>query len=212
MKYKFANKIYGAFFYSVCIKGLKEKAMNTHKIKKEIFAEYKAIILRAKDIGPKNTLMSAYMMAAYFIAMNRVTGLTPDENYALFEKGLAQNKLFQYMLGDAKRYLNEKKWAGRKAWDEKTHRREYENDWVVTVIKGNGDFELGYDYEECGVCKLCRDENCFELAKYLCRLDFLMADIMGMKLERTKTIADGQEICDFRYSYKKRNRCNVVKE
>ena len=98
MKYKFANKIYGAFFYSVCIKGLKEKAMNTHKIKKEIFAEYKAIILRAKDIGPKNTLMSAYMMAAYFIAMNRVTGLTPDENYALFEKGLAQNKLFQYML------------------------------------------------------------------------------------------------------------------
>lgn len=202
MQYGLMNKIYGIFFYSACKKGLKEQVSKTKEIKQRILAEYRAINLRAKDIGPKNKLMSAYMMAAYFIAMNRTTGLTPDENYHIFEKGLSQSKLFRSMLGNADGYLTEKKWAGRKEWDERTHRKEYENDWVVTVIKGNGDFELGYDYEECGVCKLCRDEDCFELAKYLCRLDFLMADMMGMKLERTQTIAEGHKKCDFRYSYK----------
>ena len=36
--------------------------------------------------------------------------------------------------------------------------------------------------------------------KYMCRLDFVIADIMGMKLVRTKTLAEGAELCDFRYS------------
>ena len=44
--------------------------------------------------------------------------------------------------------------------------------------------------------------GCPELAKYLCRMDFVLADIMGMKLVRTGTIAEGADICDFRYSRK----------
>jgi hypothetical protein len=34
----------------------------------------------------------------------------------------------------------------------------------------------------------------------MCRLDFVIADIMGMKLVRTKTLAEGADLCDFRYS------------
>ena len=37
----------------------------------------------------------------------------------------------------------------------------------------------------CGICRLCQDEGCPELAKYFCRLDFVMTDRMGMKLVRT---------------------------
>ncbi|MCD8314625.1 MAG: L-2-amino-thiazoline-4-carboxylic acid hydrolase [Firmicutes bacterium] len=44
--------------------------------------------------------------------------------------------------------------------------------------------------------------GCPELAKYLCQLDFVLADIMGMKLERTMTLAEGDPKCDFRYSKK----------
>ncbi|MCD8003841.1 MAG: L-2-amino-thiazoline-4-carboxylic acid hydrolase [Clostridia bacterium] len=33
---------------------------------------------------------------------------------------------------------------------------------------------MGYDYLECGICKLCRNEECPVLAKYLCQLDFVM--------------------------------------
>lgn len=42
------------------------------------------------------------------------------------------------------------------------------------------DFELGYDYHTCDICRLCQDEVCPELAEYLCRLDFVMADLMAM--------------------------------
>lgn len=91
---------------------------------------------------------------------------------------------------------------GRKVWEKASHERKYENDWVVDVLEKTDNYELGYNYYECGVCKLCKDEGCFELAKYLCRLDFVMADIMNMKLERTGTIAEGADFCDFRYSRK----------
>lgn len=202
MKYGLTNKVYGSFYLHVCKKGLQEVSTDWKKMKKEILSEYKQINLRAKEIGEKNKLLSAYLMAAYFISMNRVTGLAPKENYRIFEQGLSNSSLFQKILGNADTYLSEKKWAGRKEWEARSKKREYENDWVVTVIKGNADFELGYDYEECGVCKLCRDEGCFELAKYLCKLDFLMADIMGMKLVRSKTLAEGYCCCDFRYSHK----------
>ncbi|MCM1524765.1 MAG: L-2-amino-thiazoline-4-carboxylic acid hydrolase [Ruminococcus sp.] len=87
-------------------------------------------------------------------------------------------------------------------WAENSRKRKYENDWVVNVLCAAENYELGYDYTECGICKLCRDEGCPELAGYLCRLDFVLADIMGMKLERTETIAEGGEKCDFRYSRK----------
>ena len=85
---------------------------------------------------------------------------------------------------------------------EESHKRKYENDWVVDILPANDEYELGYDYHECGICKLCKDEGCPELAQYLCRMDYVLADIMDMKLTRTKTIAEGADMCDFRYSRK----------
>lgn len=198
MKYTAMCKLYGAFYANACKKELKSRFPNTG-ISKAIKAEYKSIVLRAKDIG-NSRLLSAYMMAAYFIALCRNTGLTPEENYQLFKEGLYKSTLLRKVMGDADSYLDEKKMPGRKAWEKESHKRKYENDWVVDVLEKTDQYELGYNYYECGVCKLCRDEECFYLAKYLCQLDFVLADIMNMKLERTKTIAGGGDYCDFRYS------------
>lgn len=198
MKYTVMCKLYGAFYAGACKKELKDRFPDCN-MPKAVKTEYKNIVLRAKDIG-KSRLLSAYMMAAYFIALNRNTGLSPEDNYNLFKEGLYASRLFHKVLGNADNYLDIKKMPGRKAWERKSHERKYENDWVVDVLGKTDDYELGYDYHECGVCRLCQDEGCFELAQYLCRLDFVLADIMGMKLERTKTIATGADFCDFRYS------------
>ena len=37
-----------------------------------------------------------------------------------------------------------------------------------------------------------KDEGCPQLATYLCQMDYVLADIMHMKLVRTKTIAEGE--------------------
>lgn len=60
-----------------------------------------------------------------------------------------------------------KSFRGKEKWSEESHLRRYKNDWVLDIIEGgpNGDFVLGYDYHNCGICNLCRDEGCFELAK-----------------------------------------------
>ena len=120
----------------------------------------------------------------------------------LYKDGLSANQLFHKVVGNADSYLDVKKLPARKKWSADSHKRKYENDWVVDILEGgaNDDFELGYDYHTCGICSLCRDEGCFELAKYLCRMDYVLADMMHMRLVRTQTIAEGATYCDFRYS------------
>lgn len=70
--------------------------------------EYRAIIRRAKDIGPSR-LLSAYCMSAWFIALNRSTGDSAEENYVLLRDGLRKSRLFAMAMGDADAYLDEKK-------------------------------------------------------------------------------------------------------
>lgn len=174
----------------------------SHEVKKKTLTEYRQILCRAKDIGKKNQLLSCYAMGAWFIAMNRSNGLSPQQNYEIMRDGLRRSRLFRIAMGDADHYLDPKRIEKQKQWAQNTHRRTYENDWVVNLLPANGEYDLGYDYLECGICKLCRDEGCPELAKYLCKLDYLIAEVMGLRLERTTTLADGGEKCDFRFSRK----------
>lgn len=205
MRENMNTRLYGWFYSSVCKMQLKRKYGN--KALKSIKKEYRAVIRRAKDIG-SSKLLSAYCMAAWFIALNRETWGDVEENYELFRESLLASKLFHKAMGNADAYLDKKKLSDRLKWAAESKQKKYENDWVLDVLEGNAAFDLGYDYFECGVCKLCQDENCFELAKYLCRLDFVMADMMGMELKRTMTLAEGGKYCDFRY---RRKHCNVYK-
>ena len=148
-------------------------------------------------------LLSSYIMGMYFIAMNRVSGLSPEENYQILEDGLKGSAMFRKGLGTAEAYLDEKRMAARYEWAEESKKRKGENNWVLDVLPKCDEYDLGYDYHECGICKICRDEGCPELAKHLCKLDYMMADLMNAKLVRTKTIAEGADYCDFRYSLKR---------
>ena len=195
MKYDMTFKMFGTILNGIMKKQLKDKTA-LQKLKKE----YKAIVLRADDIGSKNNLIGSYVLAAYFIALNRSDDLTPEQNCDIMENGLRNSKLFKMFMGSADDYFSEKKMEFRRQWSKETYKRKYKNDWVVDFLEKTDDYEFGFDYRECGVCKLCRDEGCPELAKYLCRLDFMIVDIMGIHLKRTMTLAEGGEKCDFRFS------------
>lgn len=201
MQNSFAGWLTGHTYHSACKPYLREKGVSEDRIK-GIVKEQKEITARAKAIGAKN-MTGAYAMAIYFIALNRRTGLTAEENYEVFYKGIAHSGMIRKSLGNADTYLDEKRMPARLKWAEESHKKVYENDWVVDVLPANGEYDLGYDYHECGAVKLCKDEGCPELAKYICRYDYLMADIMGIELKRTGTLAEGYEKCDFRYSRKK---------
>ena len=198
MKNTFGVKLIYQFYHSSVKAELKRREFSKD-VTKKIANEHKRIVERAKDIG-NSKLLSSYIMGSYFIALNRSTGRSAEENYEIFRDGLCASKLFHKVMGDADSYLDPKRMPGRLQWSEDNHKRKYENDWVVDILPGNDEYDLGYDYHECGICKLCQDEGCPELAAYLCRMDYVLADIMHMELVRTGTIAEGASYCDFRYS------------
>ena len=82
-------------------------------------------------------------MGSYFIAMNRSTEEPPKENYEIFRDGLYASKLFHKVMGDAESYLDSKKMARRLQWSKESHEHIYENDWVVDILPGNDEYDLG---------------------------------------------------------------------
>lgn len=186
-------------FYHNAVKAELKKRGYSNDVIRKIAGENEKIANRAKDIG-KSRLLSSYIMASYFIAVNRCTGKSAEENFDILKSALCASALFHKMIGNADRYLDVKKMPARLKWSRESHERKYENDWVVDILPGNDAYDLGYDYHECGICKLCREEGCPQLAAYLCRMDYVLANLMGMRLVRTGTIAEGAAYCDFRYS------------
>ena len=197
MQYSFMLRMYGHIYKSM----LKDTPIDGDE-KSSILSEYKHILTRAKDIGQKNNLLGSYTLAAFFIAMNRCDRFTPEKNQQFLERGMEKSRLLKLSLGNAQQYLDPKRIAARKEWSRLTHQHQYENDWVVDILDKTDEYEMGYDYTECGVCKLCRDEGCPELAKYLCQLDFMLIELVGLRLTRTTTLAEGGDKCDFRFHYK----------
>ncbi|MCR5396637.1 MAG: L-2-amino-thiazoline-4-carboxylic acid hydrolase [Lachnospiraceae bacterium] len=198
MKNTFKVRFLSAYFHNIMKPEYRNKSISRKRIK-DIAKEHKKITIRAGEMSD-DKLISSYIMAIYFIAMNRKSGLGAEENYEILKHAISSSKLLRSTMGNSDSYLDEKKLPGRFQWAKESKKRAKKNNWVVDVLPGCDEYDLGYDYYECGVCKICRDEGCLELAKYMCRLDFVIADIMGMKLVRTKTLAEGAELCDFRYS------------
>jgi len=87
-----------------------------------------------------------------------------------------------------------RKWA---AW---TQKREYPANWVARFIEGEGTaFDFGYDYSECAIVKYFSSQGVSELAPYFCLNDFTQSQALGTGLRRSKTIAQGDGVCNFRY-------------
>lgn len=140
MKYSFQAWLTGHVYHNACKPYLKQKGVTGREIW-QIVKEHKLITLRAKDIGAKN-MTSAYVMGIYFVALNRSTGLSAEENYEVFKKAIQNSKIIKMSLGDADSYLDEKRLPGRLEWAEESHKKRFENDWVLDVLPGNEKYDL----------------------------------------------------------------------
>ena len=81
-----------------------------------------------------------------------------------------------------------------------SQQRRYPGDWVSTFVEGDGEtFDYGLDISECGICKFYHAQGAGELAPYMCLSDYVVSRAFDRGLVRYKTIAEGAEVCDFRY-------------
>lgn len=74
------------------------------------------------------------------------------------------------------------------------------DDYVSRFVPGEPErFDFGIDFVECAIIKFLRTEGAEELAPVLCELDWPHTELLGIKLLRTTTLAQGGERCDFRF-------------
>jgi hypothetical protein len=70
--------------------------------------------------------------------------------------------------------------------------------WLASRPASTG-AHLAMDIHQCGLVRYLTEVGAAELAPVLCDGDLVTARYMGLRLERSRTLSRGAEICDFRY-------------
>lgn len=172
----------------------KERAV---KIIKRSGREYRAMIQRTPDIGGEENMNYDAMIvgAALFSVYKASEGAVTED---VFDK-MVDNLLHWNLLlkaYDKNDEFSKEILMKRKEDALRSQKDKYKADWKYTFEVINKD-EHTFTYSRCGICELAKRENCFNLVKYICKMDFVTYGCMGAELTRTKTIADGDSICDF---------------
>ncbi len=170
--------------------------MDMKKFKKDVKREYKAMLLRTPDIGGSSLEMNLYIAAFVFslhkAEPSKITPAVVDEMVtAVFDSPFIVN-----VHKNKKCTLFTDKVQDKKIQESiASQTSKYKLDWKFKYEKGTDEF---YNtYTECGICKLGKRENCFEFVPCLCNMDERSYRLDGGQLHRTKTLAQGDECCNF---------------
>ena len=78
--------------------------------------------------------------------------------------------------------------------------REYPENWVMEYVEGDEEeLEFGCNYRECAVLKFYRKMGAEKYVPYLCATDIAYSNALGLGLQRSMTLYDNGDFCDFRY-------------
>lgn len=77
----------------------------------------------------------------------------------------------------------------------------------VSFVPGRlGEFAFGMDFLACGICSLFERHGAGRHTRLLCEVDHITAQLAGLKLTRTGTLAEGAARCDFRWNVERTRR------
>lgn len=162
---------------------------------------YKAIVLRSPSIGGKdnpltvNVLVAAFVAAIYKAANGTIS---PEEMGEVFSDAVGKSPAFRLFAKAMGRKVFTRQWQDRRnEVAVESQKKVYPANFVSEFVYGSTINEYGIIYRECAICKLLQRENCSELAPQMCKFDYVKAKYMGCELTRTKTIGNGDELCDF---------------
>ncbi|NCF67683.1 MAG: methyltransferase domain-containing protein [Chloroflexi bacterium] len=171
--------------------------------------EFRLLIPQLPYIGgKKNPLTFNLVSTAWFLALYRAL---QEQGKDGDELGLLVLDLYQAWMDSFPAWylrlrgwwafsaITMRQWARR---SELSQEQRYPGNWVFSFVPKNG-HDFGVDYTECGIHKFCQEQNTKELMPYLCSVDFIMSERMGLGLERTMTLAEGSPRCDFRFKHRR---------
>ncbi len=198
LKYGILAKGIELMCFKPALEALKEiyADMDMTDYRKKVKKEFKAMLLRTPDIGgsslESNLYIAAFVFSLYKAAPDRITPKIVDKMVtAVFDSP------FMVKAHKNKKctLFTDKKQKKKLVESKASQNSKYELDWKFDYKKGVDEF---YNtYSECGICKLGKRESCFEFVPCLCNMDEKNYRNEGGQLHRTKTLAKGDECCDF---------------
>lgn len=176
--------------------------------KKRVLKEYKAIVKRTPGIGSmKDNMFVVTMYAgAYLIALYKeANGKLKDEKLQGLIRAAAHCPLMvkakqgksAFTEKEIKTRTHQSKWS-------RDHIKEYPMNWFYYFETVPGKDEYYITHKQCGICKLTKQENCENITKYLCMMDYYTFEMQGAILDRTKTLGYGDDECNFHLMSKDR--------
>ena len=180
------------------------------KIAPKIRSEFKRLIPQLPYIGGSgNPLLTFFLVStAWYLAfyraiqkqgkdVNELDPLIPD----VYQSWMDSYPAWVLRLGGWLAFTKIAR-RGLERNSKISQKQRYPGDWLFSFVPKNG-HDFGVDYTECGIYKFCQEQNAAELMPYLCSVDFIMSERMGLGLERTMTLAEGNPKCDFRFKHRR---------
>jgi hypothetical protein len=174
---------------------------------RDALANFEGLIPGLPYVGGDRNLISYLVpVAAWYVALYlalRQHGKSAEDTGKLFYD--LDEAQFKATPGPQKKMMSERLFSPKykemfREWASWTQRREHPANWVAQFVEGRGgDFDYGCDYTECAMVKYVTSRKVPELAPYICLADFPSSRAYDSGLVRTKTIATGDGVCDFRY-------------
>ena len=165
-------------------------------------AEYRELLNKADDIGSKNPMASnLYFCLLFFSFMKGSEGKINSEDLKEIMRITLSDSILLKLMGK-KDFNNPKDLKEFKEhihknseWAE-IHRKDYPETWEFNFddIHQDGFY---YYFTKCPIAKFFKDNNFEELTPLFCELDHLTIKTRKAKLFRDKTLAKGDDICDF---------------
>ena len=199
MKYGIHAAVYGCAFTGMLKTYYQREnpSVDFNQIQGPLKREYRAMVERTPGIGGSSNEENL-IGACYFFAMARVIpGMTPSEMDRIIDTCIRSEFMVKLHRGKKKKgtLFSQKEQQKKQQEAEKSRNSPYEMDWEFTYVPGEKEFFL--TYTRCGICALARREHMETYLPCMCKMDFPKYELIGGKLIRTKTLAAGDDCCNF---------------
>lgn len=177
-------------------------AATARTIRHEMLQEYRSLVPGLPDLGGRrNPEAMSMVLAPWALALYRVVlrhgGSVEDAGEAIHH---AVRSLYGRLPQRVRRSM------GRSTTGERARRKarwfaehRYPGNWVYAFVDGDGQpFDFGLDATQCAIVTYLHAQSADELTPYLCDLDYVVFEALGLGLTRTGTLAWGCDRCDFR--------------
>lgn len=146
------------------------------------------------------SLLGSVECLAFYFGMKAHGKGAAEAGKMLYDAVLAREVVPVSQPSHSTQLAREERMELRRRRAERSQRREYEWDWVYEFVEGEGEaFDYGYNFSECTTQKFYQLHGAEAFLPFYCFLDFPKCELGGLGLTRTKTLAEGDQHCDFRF-------------